>query len=135
MSKIFILEDSEARIEWFREELGNIFDLTITTTSSEAIASYDPPYDLILLDHDLGGEIYVNPDEGDTGFAFCKFLTSTYKEIPCPVVIHSMNHIGAHNMKCELHKINTVATMLDFSTLRYRWTTGDLEILGIRSPS
>jgi hypothetical protein len=66
-----------------------------------AKAEFKPPYDLILLDHDLGGQVYVNSDEENTGFQFCRFLTepARFESLnDTEFVVHSWNPAGALNM-------------------------------------
>jgi CheY-like chemotaxis protein len=59
--------------------------------------------DLIFLDHDLGGQTYVDSDEGNTGYQFVKWLKENdpqWKERS--YVVHSLNPSGADNMLAEL---------------------------------
>ena len=51
--KVFILEDDPYRIVKFRDLLKG-HDLTIIDSCTK-VEEFKPPYDLILLDHDLGG--------------------------------------------------------------------------------
>ena len=96
--QIFILEDNEERIKSFKATYHDC-DLTITTTAQEAINVLDRisllVFDLITLDHDLGGEVYCQSDE-KSGYQVAKFLSA--RMIPCPVIIHSWNPVGAKNM-------------------------------------
>lgn len=101
--RIFILEDDPARITAFQFALVN-HDLTICKWlggPDGAIKRFDysKQYDLILLDHDLGGQVYVNSDEEETGFQFVKHLGKRPESWDPPVVVHSWNPEGAKNMQ------------------------------------
>jgi hypothetical protein len=57
-------------------------------------------WDLICLDHDLGGEVYVDSNELNTGYQVAKFLAT--KNPKCLIIIHSSNFWGACNMMSVL---------------------------------
>jgi len=73
--KIFILEDNPDRMIAFKSILK---DHTIihAIDVKEAKEKFDKnrPFDSILLDHDLGGEIYVDSDFWNTGYNLLDFL-------------------------------------------------------------
>ena len=96
--RILILEDDEIRTDLFQKLLVNA-DVEIYTDVNEAIENYGTSgdYDLLLLDHDLGGEVFVSSAHENTGAAFCRWLTGTVaetSELPT-IVIHSHNPVGA----------------------------------------
>jgi hypothetical protein len=77
-------------------------DITFVETAQEAIdiLSKDLDWDLISLDHDLGGRIFVDSNDSNTGYQVAKFLVD--KEIKGKIIIHSCNRNGAMNMKSLL---------------------------------
>ena len=97
--KVFILEDDENRIDefckWFAAD-----ELVVTDTAVEAreVLSSEQ-FDLILLDHDLGGEQMVDPSEtentGTTVVSSCREWKSLKGT---PVIVHSCNPSGAKRM-------------------------------------
>lgn len=106
--KIFILEDDPNRINLFLEALNCLpaKDVTVCTKlvgSGGAVEEFKPPYDLLLLDHDLGQGHYL-PSEGpeETGYQFVKWLASHHRDwadAGSPeVIVHSYNMNGADNM-------------------------------------
>jgi CheY-like chemotaxis protein len=130
--RIFILEDEKNRIDWFKENLKNLFfDLTIATSYDEGIKlfSLKEKYDLILLDHDLGGRMYVDSNDENTGFNFCNYLIE--KNVAAPVIIHSMNTVGALKMEELLSSNDFIVSKLPFGDLVSLWNIGQLKILGI----
>jgi len=72
----------------------------------EAKVKYDAfaPFDLIFLDHDLGGDVYVDSEEKNTGNQFAKWLCQSKSLKDTPIIIHSLNYYGVQNMKRFLPK-------------------------------
>lgn len=98
--KVFVLEDDDYRNSEFRKVLFNV-DATFTTSYDEAVTKYRGPYDVVCLDHDLGGQQMVSSEEQNTGYQFTKkmpYITT----VPPIVLIHSYNLEGAENMFQEL---------------------------------
>lgn len=109
--KIFILEDDQLRINAFVNAWAGYHDLRVATSVPEAKQLWAPPYDLVCLDHDLGGEIFVPSEHENTGFAFCKWLTEFVPAADMAstiFVVHSFNPDGAQKM-------------LDHLRTTYRW--------------
>jgi hypothetical protein len=93
--KIFILEDDDYRMVTL-EKLDAMKGAEITRIVSCAeVEKFQPPYDLILLDHDLGGRQLEEHE--DNGLAFVKLIKD---KIPAGsrVIVHSYNYDGAMNM-------------------------------------
>ena len=102
---IFILEDDRQRIDTFLELLKDHV-LTMCDTVDEAKKLYEThgPFDIVFLDHDLGGEVYVPSSKDNTGYQLAKWLSKRTEEKAPLMVIHSFNPIGAENMKSVLPK-------------------------------
>lgn len=75
--KILILEDDPQRHNFFNAHFGRYNELYITTSVEEAIEIFqrNKPFDVIFLDHDLDGRVYVPSNELNTGFQFAKYLS------------------------------------------------------------
>jgi hypothetical protein len=102
--RIFVLDDMQERHDSCHKkfpeaEITSIFDAVGAIAHLE---SHLDEYDLICLDHDLGGQIFVDMNEENTGSTVAKFLSD--KMIKCPIVIHSLNFWGAQNMLHYLPK-------------------------------
>lgn len=94
--KVFVLEDDPVRILWFRERFFN-HDLTVATSVKEGVEAFKGPYDLVCLDHDLGGRQMVDSDEEETGATFVRRMLD--KLVRCDAVfVHSYNAFGAKRM-------------------------------------
>lgn len=98
---IFVLEDSADRVKWFFENFSD-HNLTISNNALHAIKNlYLDKFDIIFLDHDLGGQAFVNSSGFNTGYTVAKQIPET-KNNDTRVIIHSWNSAGAKNMLEEL---------------------------------
>jgi len=99
--RILILEDSVERQEQFYKNLIN-YDVEITDSSKTAIQKLsNEKWDILFLDHDLGGEAYV-PSGENTGYEVAKFLEENQQFMPRNIVVHSLNSVGAKNINDAL---------------------------------
>ena len=97
MAKVFILEDLPDRQKAFKEKFKE-HQLTICDNVNDSKQLLlDNQYDLICLDHDLGGEAFVDSNYYNTGYTLAKFILEN--NIKSKVVIHSLNPVGAKNIK------------------------------------
>lgn len=96
--KILILEDDAERCKHFsRALIGHEVD--ITEFSKEAIKLLsNKNYDILFLDHDLGGKTYVDSGDG-TGYEVAKWLSHNTGRKPKEIYLHSLNEWGRKNMK------------------------------------
>lgn len=92
--KVFILEDDPTRITLLIEWLQGHY-LTIVDSCSK-VDMFQPPYDLILLDHDLGGRQMTEHE--DNGAAFAKLINDKINKNAI-VIIHSHNPYGVKRMR------------------------------------
>lgn len=110
--KIFLLEDE---IDKFPRnailEALKGHELTLARSAQEARELYDPPYGLMLLDHDMNG-YFEDSSHPNTGYQFCAWLTiSQQGSKRSPVLLHSQNPAGRRKM----------ADLL----VRHRWTVSE----------
>ncbi len=102
--KIFILEDDPMRISQLIKVLGG-HDLTIIDTCRDADL-FQPPYDLVLLDHDLGSRQLEEHE--DSGTAFAELIKDRMPH-GTPYICHSYNPAGAFRMWSTLGASGTIA--------------------------
>lgn len=95
--RILVLEDDPARHKKIRRRLiGNV--VVIVETAQEAIDLLrDEDWNLLSLDHDLGGEQMVESGEG-TGWEVAKWLENHPERKPKRILLHSYNTPGRENM-------------------------------------
>ena len=97
--KVFILEDDENRIKQFNRALHKHTVLHADNVK-DAIKILEENEDIIIifLDHDLDNKVFVPSSNSNTGYALAKHIRDSGKIYP-QIIIHSMNIIGATNMK------------------------------------
>lgn len=105
---ILILEDNPARYEYLINLAFTVCypyakKIIIATTATDAIEELVryPEWALIMLDHDLDGQVYVASENSNTGYQVCKFIKEKgIKYGTC--IIHTLNEYAAPKMLKEL---------------------------------
>ena len=95
--RIFLLEDDPNRVAGF-EIAAQGAELTHAISVEEARRKWNPPYDVVLLDHDLGGETFVDSKEENTGAEFLRTPGVIEGMRGALIVVHSYNPSGAEHM-------------------------------------
>lgn len=110
--KILLLEDDKNRINEFYKRVAELnernihkeepFELVHFADAEPCIAELDKGslFHLILLDHDLGGKVYVDVADKNTGSEVARWLSVYYdfKTIRTVVLTHTLNRPGAENI-------------------------------------
>ena len=126
---IFILEDSEERIKWFKENF-NFANLDMYDNVEDAELGFDGPYDLIFCDHDLDFKSFVPTKDKNTGSEFCRWLVKEFPNSDLDIVVHSMNPIGVQYMVDKLREKFKHVSNIPFNELKLGWMMKQIEILG-----
>ena len=101
--KILIVEDNIERRNWFKSEF-KAYELTFAVNAEEGIKQVEwNKFDVIFLDHDLGGLVFVDSFKQNTGFQVAKAIVNSVND-KTPVIIHSWNPAGSENIKKILGK-------------------------------
>jgi len=98
--RILVLEDNFERIQQFQRKLiGHVVEFT--TTAELAIEMLkSQTWDVLFLDHDLGGPAYVDSfGDVETGYTVAKWIFNNMDRKPKHVFIHSLNGPGALNIQ------------------------------------
>lgn len=115
--KILILEDMSERIHFFKEKLKK-HDVYYFDEAKDAIDALklmkDKPWDIVFLDHDLGGKVFVPSSDPNTGYAVAKYISENSDLEIKQIILHSMNPAGTQNMKSVLPR----ADIIPFNLLR-----------------
>lgn len=94
-----VLEDDPERIRIFRQHYdvpGNL--VVVCRTVTEAIqALRTVSFEVVSLDHDLDGRVYVPSEEPNTGYQLAKIIAASGLEFN-QVLVHSFNQKGALKM-------------------------------------
>ena len=111
--RIFILEDDSRRLSTFTRALDECLQPGDTVHIASDVDNgrwmFEGPYDLMFLDHDLGGETMLGSDHPNTGY---QFVMHTRDQIRGGiVVVHSWNPEGAWAMVGLLNKLQDVQVL------------------------
>jgi hypothetical protein len=101
--KILFLDDDPRRAETFLEW----YPVAVwVKTSAECIAQLAHGWNEVHLDHDLGGETFVDPSRSDCGMEVVRWLTAEFREPlrEAQFVIHSHNVEAARLMVESLRR-------------------------------
>ena len=103
---ILVLEDNPERQKVFMKELSRNYQITIVDTVElaktlvEEAEKNQDQFHVIFIDHDLGGEVYVDSREENTGYQFAVWLAEN--EIEAQFITHSLNPVGVRNIIAAL---------------------------------
>jgi len=98
---ILILEDDTDRHTAFKQRLIGT-NIVIVETAEECIQLLDTDlWDMLCLDHDLGGQVFV-PSGPGTGYEVACWLEEHPDVMPTEVILHSLNPAGRQKMKQAL---------------------------------
>jgi hypothetical protein len=115
--KILFLDDRSKRIHSAIKKFAND-DLTIVTNVKECLRFLsEEEWDVVYLDHDLGGEEFCDPDSPTCGMEIVRYIGKTEYPIKKKwpeFIIHSSNVFAATLMEDGLDE-------LGFSVKRMRW--------------
>jgi hypothetical protein len=113
---IIFLDDNKERSHWFRSEVPSAI---IAETAEAAIKSIETQQHVnwLFLDHDLGGEEYINEKRPDTGMEVVKWIIQNKPSIGF-IVIHSCNAYAAKIMMEDLNTAGYAATRVPFPVLK-----------------
>lgn len=105
--KILILEDNTDRVILFDKWLSAYLPAYVSNAKLCIHLLETKEWDVLFLDHDLGGEEMVSSGPG-TGYEVAQWLCEHPERIPGQVILHSLNPVGRKNMYDILSKVTSV---------------------------
>ena len=99
--KVLFLDDDINRWRQIKEIFAKYDGLQSTwvqTASQAILALQHNTYSAVMLDHDLGGQIYVQSGKG-TGYEVAEWIRDNMKEPLPKIYIHTHNPVGGQNMR------------------------------------
>lgn len=105
--KILFLDDDKVRCEWILKELsGSFYNLTIVNDVKSCIQKLDnEQFDIVCLDHDLGGKVFVDSGEEETGMEVVRWIERRDGNIDVNLfIVHSWNGPAARDMNARLNE-------------------------------
>jgi hypothetical protein len=111
---ILFLDDSERRHQEFQKIQYSFWACRTAEETIDRLKGSIDYWDVVLLDHDLGGAVYVNSGREDCGMEVVRYIVENTPLIGI-VVIHSWNIPAAQRMKHELQQAGYVVVQEPFS--------------------
>ena len=113
---MLVLDDEEDRIVHFRSRFPHA-DLRWVDNVPECIESLGQAWDVIRLDHDLGGEVFVNSARADSGMEVVRYIVNNQPEHlrETVFIVHSRHERAAIKMVEELQAAGYDCTYMPFS--------------------
>lgn len=110
MSNVLFLDDNQDRLTAAVATYSEGNDLRLARTAGEAINYLQivGQWDLVSLDHDLGGEVYVDSGREDCGMEVVRWIVENNPAIK-RVLVHSWNAPAAREMVLSLRRAGYVA--------------------------
>lgn len=106
MKRVLFLDDDPQRHREFKRDIGTNGDFVYT--AEECIEKLKSnTYDVVSLDHDLGGETFVDPNGKNTGMEVVRFLEAN--ALPQKLIVcHSYNTGAAPEMAKRLNALSHI---------------------------
>ena len=113
MRRRLFLDDDPTRAAVF---IARHPDAVWVQTAPECVEKLAEPWDEIHLDHDLGGEHYVDSDRDDCGMAVVRWLIAAPRPhlTRARLTVHSHNMVAAYEMSLRLQVAGFHATAKPF---------------------
>lgn len=127
--KVLFLDDNKNRRAIFERTFSQGITVETAKTAKECIDKIYHGWDVVFLDHDLGGEEYVDSSVKNCGMEVVRHLEeiSAFTEpmVPLPeidkIIVHSLNDPAAENMAERLSRLGYNVERIPFTTLKYFW--------------
>ena len=97
--QMLVLDDDSSRVKTLRRRFPGA-EITWAETAEECIGMLDQNWDVIRLDHDLGGETYVDPTRDDCGMAVVRELAENSRPhlMETVFIVHTRNAYAGPRM-------------------------------------
>lgn len=109
--RILFLDDSLERQRTFRSLVPSGH---CVQTADECIAALERSWDVVFLDHDLGGEVFVDPAHPNSGSAVVRWMV-THSPAVGYIIVHSLNGAAARLMVAALREVGYRADHVPFA--------------------
>jgi len=101
MMRILVLDDNDNRLKTYKYHLSGT-NVTCVKTAKDCIEKLkDNDYNFVMLDHDLGDEVFVDSNRPDCGMEVVRYLEANLTKTHC-IFIHTANDYARNNMVGKL---------------------------------
>lgn len=121
---ILFLDDDKYRTKRFKSVIPSAFT---AETADQMVALLSKitdaePAESVFLDHDLGGEVYVDSSLPNTGMEVVRWIVANKPAIN-QIIVHSLNHSAASRMVSHLKEQGYNVEAIPFTALFLNWTS------------
>jgi len=114
MIRVLFLDDApERRAEFNRRVPHGV----CVETAAACIERLAEPWDVVFLDHDLGGEVHSDPAGANTGSAVVRWIAANRPQVGW-FVVHSLNTPAGRAMQADLEDAGYGAAYLPWAWMR-----------------
>lgn len=115
---VLFLDDDPNRIQKFTRHVPTAH---VATNAQEMIELLQatPEADYVFLDHDLGGETFVDTRETNTGSEVVRWIGQNRPQVG-QFVVHSLNHPAAYRMTEDLRGMGYAVMKVPFISLNFQ---------------
>jgi DNA-binding NarL/FixJ family response regulator len=114
---ILFLDDDPYRTKRFRMTYPSAHTFETAQQIIDALDRLEAPAEVVFLDHDLGGETFVDSSNKNTGMEVVRWIEEHRPPID-KIVVHSMNHPAAERMGYRLEASGYEVSIVPFITLK-----------------
>ena len=117
MTDILFLDDCQLRTRHFQSSIPSA---TLTQTAAGCIDELkNGPWDIVFLDHDLGGEIYVESERDDCGMEVVRWIVANKPKIG-KIIVHTHNTKAGNAMEEALLNAGYDVEYKKFGSIDFR---------------
>ena len=127
--RVVFLDDDPIRCKFFQSAIPSAVIVTTAEEVQAVLADRENQVDILLLDHDLGGEIYVDPELENSGSGVVRWMRKHNPPVG-RIIVHSYNGPAAAAMCQDLTAIDYRAEYLPFSPRLVDMVTAYMRELG-----
>jgi CheY-like chemotaxis protein len=134
---VLLVEDREARIEWFKKHINDCGMETEIYSAVDAEAAVDlldhEKFDIMFLDHDLGTVELMDINDEKSGSVVAKHMAENHPSPRACVIIHSQNPAGSQYMYQTLRAAGYEVIVQPFTTLYHHVQKGNKLIVRVEA--
>ena len=115
-----LLEDDPNRVIHFKKKFPDIYHRDNAAAFISILPKVSEKYgiDNLFLDHDLGGEVFVDSNNKNTGMEVVRWLVANKIKVD-NIYVHSLNGVAAKEMVLKLEDAGYDAIQTPFVWLRF----------------
>jgi len=101
---ILVLDDDHRRLSMFREWCAGHRGVFVETAQQAIAELQEKKFNVVFLDHDLGGEVYVTSKREDCGMEVVRQIVDGHTKVSehTFVIVHTLNHVAGQEMVDKL---------------------------------